>query len=230
MTKVPSRHESVGARIVLEWPHHHRKGILELTPTRMKELLTASLLMLVLAACQPEAVVNSPFHGNPYSTRKPAPDFTLTDTQGRLFRLSAERGTPVLLFFGYTHCPNSCPSILYNVGWIFDQLASRPEYRIRFIMVSIDPQRDTPAVLASYLHAYHSDFIGLTGDASSIQKILSAYGISTEIKQGSGGDYTISYSPDIFAIDRQGNLVTRYPYGTEPESILNDMYYLIQEH
>jgi protein SCO1/2 len=186
---------------------------------------------LTLGACVPPTPEASVWHGNPYPERSPAPDFSLSTTRGGVFQLSQQRGVPVLLYFGYTHSPDIDPATLYNVSWVFDKLTTRPEYQVEFVMVSVDPARDTPSEFRRYLDAYDPSFIGLLGDPSAIQAVEAAYDVTAEKKAAPGPgsqEYTIEHTSTIFVIDRQGNLVTRYPYGTEPEDILSDLLYLFQ--
>lgn len=190
------------------------------------------ILSMVVGACAPPPSDVSPWHGQPYDKRTPAPDFTLPTTRGGMFQLSQQRGMPVLLYFGYTHSPDIDPATLYNVAWVFDKLSARPEHQVEFVMISIDPGRDTASEFRRYLDAYDPKFIGVLPDAASLQAMEKAYGVTVETKAASGPgsqDYTIDHTSTIFAIDRQGRLVTRYPYGTEPESILADLLYLLEE-
>ena len=201
----------------------------------MRKLAWSTLLIalsLVVGACAPPPSDISPWHGKPYDQRTPAPDFTLPTTRGGMFQLSQQRGTPVLLYFGYTHSPDIDPSTLYNIAWVFDKLASRPEYQIEFVMISVDPARDTASEFRRYLDAYEPKFIGVMAEGDALQAVENAYGVTVEKKASSGPgsqDYTLDHTSTVFVIDRQGQLVTRYPYGTEPETILADLLYLLQE-
>jgi protein SCO1/2 len=189
------------------------------------------LVVAQLAACVPPTPTG-PWHGNPYPERVAAPDFRLTDTHGRLFQLSSQKGSPVLLYFGYTHSPDTDPATLYNVAWVLDKLSERPDYHVVFAMITIDPGRDTPEILRHWLDAYNPGLVGLSGDQNTLQAVEKAYGVTAQIQQSSGPgsqEYTVDHPSILYAIDRQGRLVTRYPYGTEPEDILSDMFYLLQE-
>ncbi len=192
-------------------------------------ILTATLLV---GACAPPPSEASPWHGKPYDERIPAPDFALPTTRGGTFQLSQQRGTPVLLYFGYTHSPDIDPATLYNISWVFDKLSTRPENRVDFVMISVDPARDTASELRRYLDAYDPKFIGIVADGDPLQAVEDAYDVAVEKKATSGPgslSYTLDHTSTVFVIDRQGRLVTRYPYGTEPESILADLLYLLQE-
>jgi protein SCO1/2 len=198
--------------------------------TWLLALLGLSFLISACAPPTPSAI--NPWHGTVYENRPAAPDFALPTARGGTFQLSQQRGTPVLLFFGYTHSPDIVPATLYNMSWVFDKLSARPEYQVRFAMVSVDPARDTPSELRRYLDAYDPNFVGLIGNAGQLQSVEDAYGVTVEKKAASGPgsqEYTLDHTSTVFVIDRQGRLVTRYAYGTEPEDILSDLLYLLQE-
>jgi protein SCO1/2 len=189
-------------------------------------------IAILMGACAPAPSEANPWHGKPYEERTPAPDFTLPNTRGGVFQLSQQRGTPVLLYFGFTHSQDIDPATLYNISWVFDKLSTRPEYQVEFVMISVDPARDSAAEFRRYLDAYDPKFIGLIGDPGTLKAVEDAYDVTVEKKSVSGPgsqEYTLDHTSTVFIIDRQGRLVTRYPYGTEPESILADLLYLLQE-
>jgi protein SCO1/2 len=203
-----------------------------MTVRRFEWMLFLLSLALLVGACAPPQSETSNFHGTLYPERPAAPDFILQKAAGGTFQLSRQVGTPVLLYFGYTHSPDVDPTTLYNMSWIFDKLSARPEYQVEFVMITVDPARDKPSELRRYLEAYDSKFVGLFGDSVSLQAVESAYGVTVQKKSSSGPgsqEYTLDHTSTVFVIDRQGRLVTRYPYGTEPETILSDLLYLLQE-
>ncbi|MFD9584426.1 SCO family protein [Streptomyces sp. NPDC059980] len=109
------------------------------------------------------------------------PDLVLTDTNGKKFDLRAQtKGRPTLVYFGYTHCPDVCPLTMNNLAVAKKQLPKAEQDKLRVVFVTTDPDRDTPAALRTWLKGIDSDFIGLTGDFSTIQAGARTLGISIE--------------------------------------------------
>ncbi|MFD6824560.1 SCO family protein [Streptomyces sp. NPDC060085] len=118
------------------------------------------------------AVLDQPFE---------KPDLVLTDTNGKKFDLRAQtKGRPTLVYFGYTHCPDVCPLTMNNLAVAKKQLPKAEQDKLRVVFVTTDPDRDTPAALRTWLKGIDSDFIGLTGDFSTIQAGARTLGISIE--------------------------------------------------
>ena len=135
---------------------------------------------------------------------KPLADFHLTDHLGRPFTSHNLQGRPSLVFFGFTHCPDVCPTTLVKLAQI-RKVAALPGLQVLF--VSVDPQRDTPAALRPYVHAFDPDFIGLTGDPKSIEKIAAEFGVAVNRVDLPGGDYTMDHSAVVFLLDGRGQIV-----------------------
>jgi protein SCO1/2 len=138
---------------------------------------------------------------------KPIQDFQLTDQNGKPLRLSQLKGQPLLLFFGFTHCPDACPR---SLGQMLAVSQSRdPALRgVRFVMISNDGERDTPAVMKKYLAGISPDFIGLTGPPKQVQAIANQF--SAVFFKGfaldQGGNYLVEHTTNIYLLDRQGRL------------------------
>ena len=141
---------------------------------------------------------------------KPAPDFRLTSQDGQPFQLSSLRGNVVLLTFGFTHCPNICPTTLANLAAIHRQLSSPEQAKVRAVFVSIDPARDTPEVLKDYVPFFDPGFVGVTGSPEEIARVAKDYGVSYEKAYQQSNDsknyYTVSHSTYIYLIDVRGQL------------------------
>lgn len=114
-------------------------------------------------------------HPDPY----PAPDFALVDQHGDERSLADFRGQWVTLFFGFTHCPDVCPTTLANLTGALEALGDDAE-RISGVLVTVDPERDTPERLREYLDAFHPSLVGLTGEPGEIEEVAAAYGIHAE--------------------------------------------------
>ncbi|HEX6925817.1 MAG TPA: SCO family protein [Longimicrobiaceae bacterium] len=163
----------------------------------------AVALLLALAIAAATLVAGSPsFHATTYEPPAPARDFTLTDHTGGTTSLSDLRGKPVLLFFGYTHCPDVCPMTLSLLRDALRQAGAGPE-EVSVLLVTVDPARDTPEILARYVERYAPYLTGLTGSEAEIQQLLSAYGIHAEGgHEGHSG--LLTHTSAVFGIDRDG--------------------------
>jgi len=134
---------------------------------------------------------------------KPVADFHLTDNVGKPFSLRDLRGKPSLVFFGFTHCPDVCPTTLVKLAQV-KKAAAIPGLRVLF--VTVDPARDTPAVVGLYVHAFDPDFVGLTGDNQAIIKMAADFGVAVNKVDLPGGDYTMDHSAVVFLLDAKGQV------------------------
>jgi len=128
----------------------------------------------------------------------------LTDHTGKPRRLEDFRGKAVVLFFGFTHCPDICPTTLADIAQAVKSLGADAE-RVQVLMVSVDPERDTPEALAKYVTAFDPRFIALRGDLAATKKAAGEYKIFFE-KAKSGDSYTVNHSAQSYVIDPQGRL------------------------
>lgn len=175
-----------------------------MTPSRTL-LLVAGLLWL--AGCGGQQQPAPPPNEKPALQRFPfGGDFSLTDHRGAPFRLQDQRGKIVLLFFGYTSCPDACPTTLIRLKQAFELLgAERGDLLVAF--VTVDPVRDTPKALGDYLANFSLPAIGLSGSEEEIHKVATRYGAS--YKRGADtaeGGYLMDHTDRIFLIDQQGAL------------------------
>jgi protein SCO1 len=144
---------------------------------------------------------------------KPVGEFVLTDSAGHPFTRRQLDGAPTLVFFGFTHCPDVCPTTLLQLAQI-RRRAAVPGLRVLF--VSIDPQRDTPQALAPYVHAFDPQFEGVTGDPAVIAQLAVTFGVAVNRVDLPGGDYTMDHSAVVFLLDAGGNIAAIF---TPPFSI-----------
>ena len=140
----------------------------------------------------------------------PAPaevaDFTLTDQSGKPRAFSSLRGEPVLVFFGFTHCPNVCPTALGQLKLLHESQGGKFK-DARVVLVSVDGERDTPARLKSYLAPLSADFIGLTGDPKLTAQIAARFAaVFFKEPAGKDGNYNVMHSTQVFAVDKAGRL------------------------
>jgi protein SCO1/2 len=128
----------------------------------------------------------------------------LTDHTGKPRRLEDFRGKAVVLFFGFTHCPDICPTTLADIAGAVKSLGPDAE-RVQVVMVSVDPERDTPEALAKYVTAFDPRFLGLRGDLAATKKAASEFKIYFE-KRKQGESYTVDHSGQSYVIDPEGRL------------------------
>jgi protein SCO1/2 len=144
--------------------------------------------------------------------------FALVDHIGTP-RTDAEfRGKPLLLYFGFTFCPDVCPTDLQSIGLAIDRLGKSGE-GVHPLFVTLDPDRDTPQHLANYVPFFHPRLIGLTGDASSIRQAARAYKVYYAKVPTSENDYTVYHSGYIYLMDRAGQYLGFFPPGTPPDRL-----------
>jgi len=128
----------------------------------------------------------------------------LTDHTGRARRLADFRGKAVVLFFGFTHCPDICPTTLAEISQAIRSLGPDAE-RVQLLMVSVDPERDTQDSLAKYVTAFDARFLGLRGDLAATRKVAAEFKIYFE-KRKQGDSYSVDHSAQSYVIDPQGRL------------------------
>lgn len=196
-----------------------------LGPARAIERIgrVALLLALLLVACTPYQ-----FKGTAYPNPQVAPDFTLAATDGGTFRLSEQRGRIVLLFFGYTSCPDVCPTTLAEANQVLRGLRGDAG-RVTFVFITVDPERDTPEILARYTTAFHPAILGLTGTPDQLAAVRQAYGViaEKEVLPDSAAGYVMNHTARIYLVDGEGRLRLSYAFGTPPEDILADLRHLL---
>jgi protein SCO1 len=178
----------------------------------------AATLLAVFVGLQAGRTGAHAFHGTPYPEAEPAPDFALTDHHGNPVRLADFREETVLLFFGFTHCPDVCPLTLMRLGEVLEGLGRRAE-RARILLVTVDPERDTPEVLDAYVRRFGPRVTGLTGDPATLEAMRRAYGVYAQMHPGHGdGEPMVMHTDAVFGIDRSGQLrVLLHADGPEEE-------------
>ncbi len=173
-----------------------------------------------------------------------APDFTLTSQTGQPISLSDLRGRPVLMFFGYTHCPDVCPTTLADYRRV-KQLLGAQAANAEFVFISVDGARDTPDVVAQYLDQFDAGFIGMTGSEAELAAVGAVYGLTYErvtssgepvgeaghghSEQSNSENYFVEHTSPSFLIDPNGRLRMVYFYNTQPEAIASDIRQLLAQ-
>lgn len=152
------------------------------------------------------------------------PDFALSVGNGKTIYLSDFRGRFIMLYFGYTLCPDACPTTMLDFKRIKASLGDTAT-NIQFIMISIDPEHDTPETLNQYVKSYDMEFIGLTGTDDAIQQIADYFNVVyiRNDNTSSQAEYLIDHTVSKFLIDPQGRLIRIYPFATDAHTIAEDI-------
>jgi len=168
------------------------------------------------------------FHGMVTQSPQPAPDFTLTSHMGQPVSLSDFSGQLVLLYFGYATCPDVCPTTLAELHRARLALGKSAD-QVQVLMITVDPERDTVAVLADYIPHFDPTFIGLTGTPDQIAEVATYYGIFYERQESDSAlGYLVDHTATVMLIDRQGYLRVVFPFGTSAEDIAADLAYMLK--
>lgn len=215
---------------------------------RKSKLIAALLLSVAMlsAACSsnnestnnaagddsvPHITEGSVFAGREMPEPSPKPEIVLTDTNGDPFDLVAEtEGTVTFLYFGYTFCPDICPVHMAQLSEILAQPDSTKNVRVVF--VTVDPDRDTPEVLRSYLDKFDRSFIGLTGTPEEIEQAQIMAGVMPAVldepNPNDPDDYTVGHAAQVIAYAPNGLNYTQYPFGTRQSQFAHDLPILLK--
>jgi protein SCO1/2 len=190
-------------------------------------LALIGVLVWLIVGWQPQQHNSPPFE---LASPPQGGDFTLEAFQGRI-SLSDFRGQVVLLYFGYTWCPDICPTNLSLIGAILGELSPAERKRVQPLFISVDPDRDTLQRLKTYTEYFHPDLIGLTGSKTTLTKVSQQYGAAYQINKVDHLDhYTVDHTADTYLIDSQGHLVKVLPHGTEAEALLRSVRGLLVQN
>jgi protein SCO1/2 len=155
-------------------------------------------------------------------------DFALTGHDGKPRTLADFRGKVVVLFFGYTHCPDVCPATLAELAEAMRRLGDDAA-RVQVVFVTVDPERDTPALLAQYVPAFNPTFLGLSGDTDATARMAKEFRVFYEKRAGSAPDaYTVDHSAGTYIYDPQGRLRVYVSYGQGPDVFVHDIRELLR--
>jgi len=188
-----------------------------------------AILVLALAALLAWRLRPPELHGVVIQSPQQATDFTLMSSKGEPVSLSDFRGKFVMLYFGYTFCPDVCPTTLNDLKRMMDVLGPKQSENVQVVMVSVDPERDTVEQLSSYLPYFHPSFLGMTGAVEEIQPIASQFGIFFERHEGtSAAGYLVDHTAVVTVVDDEGYVRMIFPYGTSGDDMAADMAYLMR--
>lgn len=189
-------------------------------------LIIISIVMAFAIIFAKPPTFRGTLYGEPFP---PASEIELKKSDGETFLLSDQRGKIVLLFFGYTSCPDICPTTLAEMKMLMDELgAASPNVQVVFI--SVDPDRDTPEKIQTYVEHFSPKFLGLSGSMQQLEPIWQNYSITREtVQSNSAFGVIINHTARLFLVDQHGNMRLSYAYQTPVEDIAHDINLLLEQ-
>ena len=189
-------------------------------------LLIGVVAMGVIFFGKPET-----FRGTSYVEPYPsASDFALTRVDGSSFQLSEKRGNIILLFFGYTSCPDVCPTTLAELNQALGRLSEEDASRVQVVFITVDPGRDTPERAQTYVNHFNSSFIGLSGTQDELSKVWNDYGVYRDIvEDASAAGYNVNHTARVTLIDADGNLRVSFGFDVPVDDIVHDLKLVLKE-
>lgn len=192
--------------------------------------LALALSGLLLAGCgrEPPPRDKPEFKGSDITGATFGRHLALTDHNGRRVSLDSFRGKLIVLFFGYTHCPDVCPTTLSDMAQAMELLGPEAAARIQVLFVSVDPQRDTPEILQAYVPYFHPSFLGLHGSPEEVARAAKEFRIvyRKHVEPGAT-DYLVDHSAGSYVLDAQGHLRLYLPFAQTPQDIAHDLEILL---
>jgi protein SCO1 len=156
------------------------------------------------------------------STPEIGGSFAMIGQNGRTVTSADLAGHPYLVFFGYTHCPDFCPTALFDISAVFKELG--PDKKVAALFVTVDPERDTPDVLKTYLENFDSRIIGLTGDTRKIEAIAKDFRVYAKKVPGeNAGDYTVDHTGIVYLMDKRGKFVSAFNLQRPPQQAAREL-------
>lgn len=195
----------------------------------MKRFLITGLLLavVVLAGCdKPDS--GPKFKLTDVTGANFGKELALTDHNGKPRTLADFRGKVVTVFFGFTHCPDVCPTTLAEMALVAKELG-RDADKLQVLFVTVDPERDTREVLSRYVPSFNSSFLGLYGNAEQTARAAKDFKIFIQKQPSSGGSYNVDHSAGTYILDQQGRLRLFAQYGRGAAALLHDIRVLLQE-
>jgi protein SCO1/2 len=186
-------------------------------------------LLALLSGCADKPAPAEPFVATDITGADFGKDFRLVDHQGKTRMLADFKGKAVLLFFGYTHCPDVCLTMLSGLAMVQKRLGDDAA-RVQVLFVTLDPARDTPEKLANFVTYFHKDFLALYGDESAIARTAKEFKVTyAKHDSGSAAGYQLDHSAGVYAFDPRGRLRVLINHDAELVSIVHDVKLLLGE-
>ena len=186
-----------------------------------KQTTFISILLFVVLISASCSVIKPGFKGELVKPAQAAPEINMTDDRGDAFRLSDQTGKVVLIYFGFTNCPDECPLTMGHLKQTMEELGDKAG-NVKVVLVTTDPLRDTPAAMRAYLTSFNPSFLGIPGDPIELEKIYDAYGVEVE----DGGE---THTSLIYVVDQKGDLRLRIDSENTSEEIASDLRILLAE-
>ncbi len=191
-------------------------------------LLGFALVLVAVFAVRPSTSTTK-FKSEVVQPKELVVEFTLNSTLGKSVSLSDYRGKVVLLYFGYTFCPDVCPTTVADIKRSVEMLGPQAD-QVQFLMITVDPERDTPQKFGEYLRYFNPSFVGLTPRADELARVATLYGARYYKHEGTvATGYLLDHSSWVAVIDRDGYLVLRIPFGLKPQDIVSDLKILLSQ-
>lgn len=183
------------------------------------------LLLLSVAACSKPVTVK-PLHALDVTWQHPNPDFHLLDVNGKSRSLADFRGKVAIVFFGYTHCPEVCPTTLADLARAMKKLGPDAK-KVQVIFITLDPARDKPKVLAKFVPYFNSSFMGLYGDKQATDRAAKAFGVSYHKHMEKDGSYTLDHTDSTYLVGKTGKPLWMSRYEQRTDYLVADIRRLI---
>ncbi|MCK1714136.1 MULTISPECIES: SCO family protein [unclassified Bradyrhizobium] len=148
--------------------------------------------------------------------------FQLTDQNGKVVTDQNLKGKPTLIFFGYTHCPDVCPTSLFEISEVLRAMGKDAD-KVNAIFISVDPERDTQAAMKDYLSSFDPHLEGLSGDPAEIAKVITSYRVYAKKVPTKDGDYTMDHTALVYLMDRAGRFVSPFNLKRSPEEAATEL-------
>jgi protein SCO1/2 len=192
-----------------------------LRPAAVLAIMAMALALLPVVAARPVAAqAQAAAAGRP---------FTLVDQNGRTVTAESYRGKWLLVYFGYTHCPDACPTALSNMAAALDLLDAAMRERLQPIFVTVDPERDTPTVMKDYVDAFEgSGIVGLSGTSAQVAAIRTEYRINVQRHDEGGGEYSIDHTSVIHIVDPAGHFAGLVSNLMQPDRLAKRLTQLVE--
>lgn len=194
----------------------------------MKRLLAIGVFLVIgalLGGCEDRAATPK-FRLTDVSGANFGRELNLTDHNGKPRALSDFRGKVVVIFFGFTHCPDVCPATLAELALVAKELGADAE-KMQVLFVTVDPERDTPEILKHYVPSFNPSFLGLSGDPAAISRAAKEFKVFYEKQPLPGGGYSVDHSAGTYILDQKGRLRLFAQYGAGAHAFLHDIRVLL---